>query len=127
MNRGTGGIAGAARGCAQLVVASAVMLLLFFDLTASAKTVEKRIDDCTIEVRVPIEVHGPRATQELVDRWKRNIEGQWNGASQEMIDQIAADNGLDPDNYDHRDQLNDLYQTFLEETGGDKKCFYSKC
>src|SRR5690606_23649821 len=68
-----------------------------------------------------------RATQELVDRWKRNIEGQWNGASQEMIDEIAADHGLDPNASADRDALNDLYQKFLEETGGDRKCFYSKC
>ena len=90
-------------------------LLLLAAAPAGAHTTVEKTARCTVVVRVPIEVSGPNATQELADRWEREIETEWNGPTAERIARLAAEHGLDPKK--DAEKLDRLGRELLAEAG----------
>jgi hypothetical protein len=95
-------------------VALAALLLLAASAAGARTTVEKPAR-CTVVVRIPIELSGPAATQELADRWEREIESEWNGPTTEMIARLAREHGLDPKQ--DAERLDRLGRELLAEAG----------
>ncbi len=109
----------------------AVILIAGLTQTASAQTRVETGGPCTVNIVVPIEIHGPRATPALAARWKKNIEDKWNGPTQEIIDQIARDHEsemLDPDHptWD-KEKLDQHYDDFMTDIGADTTCATVNC
>lgn len=110
-----------------------LFLLLFLSLflsigLADAKTtVTQGPGKCTVTVTVNIAIHGPNATQELADRWKRNIENLWNGPTNELTSRIANANRLDPNNAQNRERINNLAKEYLRNNGVPGNCSYVNC
>jgi hypothetical protein len=114
-------------------------------MAADAQTKVTQDAKCAVTIVVPIEVYGPLAKPEVINRFKKNIEAAWNGATQEMIDQIATHADINPtpinvvDNngnvigqenqYTTADaaKLNKLYQDFLKSIGVEGACAIVNC
>ena len=90
-------------------------LLVLSAGAAGAHTTVVKTARCTVVVRIPIEVSGPSATQELADRWEREIEAEWNGPTAEMIARLAREHGLDPKK--DTEKLDQLGRELLAEAG----------
>lgn len=107
-----------------LVFLLALSLLLACRHTAYASTtVTAGPGNCTVTITVNIEIHGPAATQELADRWKRNIERSWNGPTAELAQRVAEMNGLDVNT--NRAEVDRLAREFLQREG--MNCSYVNC
>lgn len=69
-------------------------LIVFFSPSAHSRTVVTKTGTCSFLVTLKIEVWGENATQAVVDQWKKNIEGQWNGPTQDSIEALALAEGI---------------------------------
>jgi hypothetical protein len=107
----------------RAVVGSMLFAALWLLSThAVAQTKVTKDGDCEYTILVPIEIYGPNATSELADRWKRNIEGQWNGPTEEMVhrlyDQLPDKPQAEPPiSIEWNQFFRGKYQQFLESVG----------
>jgi len=114
-------------------------LLLSLSSSAYSRTVVTQTGPCSFLVTLKIEVWGENASEDVVDQWKENIEGQWNGPSKETIETLAQNAGItEPVDEsgteaeqqaqetannqalkDNRDKLNKMYDDMIEDMGLD--------
>ncbi len=116
----------AALGAAAAIVFATAFLVA---PPARAQTAITRAAECEVTIVVPIEIHGRRATPELADRWKKQIEAVWNGPTEEMVKEMAE--YVDVLSKDHllwdRDNLNQAYRDFLQSMGVNANCAMVNC
>jgi hypothetical protein len=108
-------------------VALVVINFLCATLTAQAQTRITRDADCQVTIVVPLEIYGPRASQELADQWKKSIESAWNGPTAEIARQIAVSEGLNDRAADDHDKIIEKYHEYLKKIGGDSNCATANC
>src|SRR5436190_24136764 len=108
-------------GC-RLVALMAISALHFVDIQSSAQTVVTKDGDCEFTIHIPLEIYGPNATPELADRWKKNIEGAWNGPTEELVRNFYdsaghRDEPLPVMDKNWRDRFKSQYEDMLTTVG----------
>lgn len=98
-------------------VAALTVALVVWTPPAFAKTVATKTARCTILFTINIEVSGPDASQDVADRWKREIEHRWNGPTVEMIKPVAEEYGLDLTKPQEREKADTLARALMEIAG----------